>query len=173
MKTILDSVHVSAFSSSVEKYRNFVDRYGGEFERFGVDRVKSHKTCRVAWAMVQDLTNHGLPSGHADFHALMAMTAILIEGSYSLLNATADDFGDPPGRLAPLRIDGYEDVQARWLDTLNLRQIMHWQAKGVGDYGLSIVRLRQRIAASFHDDEIDRYDLLAEAGDPAMFLWMG
>ena len=173
MNTILDSVHVSAFSSSVEKYRDFVDRYAGEFERFGVDSVKAHKTCRVAWAMAQDLLNHGVTPGRADFHALMAMTAILVEGNYSLLDAGPRDFADPLGRLAPLRIYGYADVQARWLEALNLRQILHWQASGVGDFGLSIVRARESIAAAFNDDEIDSYDLLAESGDPAMSLWMG
>ena len=159
MNTLLHSVYLPHASSLKEAYEAFIDRYVDEFRRFDVDRVKSHRTCRIAWAMVQDAVTDGLLAEHADFHALMAMLSILIEAEYSLLDPTEEDLETPRQRLDPLRIRGFEECQERWLVALNLRQIMNWHRKGYRDYGRAIAEAKDYIHARFSVDDIEELDL--------------
>ena len=152
---------VSSRRTIVDNYLAFIDRYAEEFERFGIKETKASRTCCIAYAMVRDLVHHGLPKEQVDYHAIMKVSAILIEAKYSLLDARPEDLNNPMGRLSPAYIPGYEAAQKRWLLAFNLRQLVNWQRKGYADYSREIEAIRDRLRFVFSADEIDDMDILS------------
>ena len=170
MSTLLDVVNSPTALSLLQKYGRFVDLYEREFASFGLDRVRLHRTSRIAWAMIQDLASAGMPSGRAEMHALTAVLSILIGARYSFHDA-APDRHDLSPELSHFIIPGYEAVQQRWLTALHLRRMMHRHRIGRGDYRNEITAMQNAVDICFSHEYIVSLDLKGNYAAMARHAW--
>ena len=140
-------------------FETFVERNRTAFTGFGVDRVVQHSVSRIVYAMCMDVCDDPIV---AELHAVSKVSMVWMEIERNL-SPSGDYLDRPADRLEPLRITGSGRRQDRWIDTLNLRQLRGWHAKGYGDFTAQIAFLESEVKEGFDDNTIAEFDLLATA----------